>query len=374
MLKNNKGITLISVVITVIMMITILSSIIYSNNNSNELKEEMLLNSDIEQLNKKVQLYYLKNKTLPIDESVYLDNEEDGLKYYKLKTSLLENLNLKNLEKIEYEETFTDNDQWYVINKETHLIYFVKYINGEIEFQEGKYSEKYENIIGNIPSDIKFNFITSINTGKSDIELLETKVQELLQNNVTIPIDSNISLEKNGITYHKIETDKLDDLNLQKPVNDTQFYVINLDKLPDTLEIHFVVDGEIKEEINQDGEEKGEQKGEDKIEIKEGREYAAYIGWRKGGTVKEESLVLQYDGQYNAIGDDGKPIADTTATTWADLTNNGNNGKIVNGNGYLEYDFRVQSNDNIVERFWDEGTRQIATENYSWEENGRTYT
>ena len=369
MLKNNKGITLISVVITVIIMITILSSIIYSNNNSNELKEEMLLNSDIEQLNKKVQLYYLKNKTLPIDESVYLDNEEDGLKYYKLKTSLLENLNLKNLEKIEDEETFTNNDQWYVINKETHLIYFVKYIDGETKLQEGKYSERYENIIGNIPSDIKFNFITPINTGKSDIELLETKVQELLQNNVTIPIDSNISLVKNGTTYYKIETDKLDDLNLQKLVNDTQFYVINPDKLPDTLEIYYVVDGEIKEEINQDGEEKGE----DKIEIKEGKEYSAYIGWNKSGT-RAKNLVLQYDGQYNAIGDDGKPIADTTATTWADLTNNGNNGKLVNGNGYLEYDFRVQSNDNIVERFWDEGTRQIATENYSWEENGRTYS
>lgn len=282
MLKNNKGITLISVVITVIMMITILSSIIYSNNNSNELKEEMLLNSDIEQLNKKVQLYYLKNKTLPIDESVYLDNEEDGLKYYKLKTSLLENLNLKNLEKIEDEETFTNNDQWYVINKETHLIYFVKYIDGEIKFQEGKYSEKYLDVVKNAYiNEIDFGATTDI-----DIGIIEN---------------------------------------------------------------------------------------ENKVNIIEGKEYSAYIGWNKSGT-RAKNLVLQYDGQYNAIGDDGKPIADTTATTWADLTNNGNNGKLVNGNGYLEYDFRVQSNDNIVERFWDEGTRQIATENYSWEENGRTYS
>lgn len=289
MLKNNKGITLISVVITVIMMITILSSIIYSNNNSNELKEEMLLNSDIEQLNKKVQLYYLKNKTLPISDGEPIEDLDGdlGLNFYKLNISLLENLNLKNLEK---------DNQYYVINKETHLICFVI---GE-EIQKGKYYENYKNIIDNISNEIEFNYIKNIDGSSGNNSI----------------IGSNKYFE-------------------------------------------------IAEDFGNSG---------GTTSISPEKPYANYIGWNYRGNKTNSDFVLQYDSEYNVVDDSGNPTFSKNATIWADLTNNGNNGKLVNGNGYLEYDFRVQSNDNIVERFWDEGTRQIATENYSWEENGRTYS
>ena len=270
MLKNNKGITLISVVITVIIMMTILTSIIYSNNNSNELKEEMLLNSDIEQLNKKVKLYYLKNKTLPIDENVYctktfnVESEEIELMFYKLNISSLENLNLKNLEK---------DNQYYVINKETHLIYFV--IDGGI--QEGKYSEKYSDIVKKAYINaIEFDAKTNIDVG---------------------------------------------------------------------------------EEIVEEG-----------IQIVKGREYSSYIGWNYSGT-RTKNLVLQYDGQYNAIDEDGNPTTNTAATTWADLTKNGNDGEIVTG--ILKYS--VSINDAKVGgkyKPYGQGFLERSSGTYSWENKG----
>ena len=49
-------------------LIIILSSIIYSNSRTDEIKKAMYINSDIEELTKKVEMYYLEKETLPLEE------------------------------------------------------------------------------------------------------------------------------------------------------------------------------------------------------------------------------------------------------------------------------------------------------------------
>lgn len=154
-LKNNKGISLITVIVTLILMTIILTSIVYSNNRTNEIKKAMLLNSDIEELTKKVEMYYLEREKLPIDETegyCYTEgsvNGSESVYYYRIDTSLLENLNLNNKEKLD--------EQWYVMNEETHTIYFVKREGGTIRPQIAQYSNDYDNIIGLADTSIDFN-------------------------------------------------------------------------------------------------------------------------------------------------------------------------------------------------------------------------
>lgn len=276
-LKNNKGISLASVLITVVLMIIILSSIIYSNSRTNEIKEAMLINSDIEELTKKVEMYYLEKGTLPLLEDAnynYNTTTERGTNviYYKLQISLLDNLNLNNKENIQTNNLLTENDQWYVINKQTHTIYFVKYINGEKNLQTAAYSNQYSNIINQAETKGVFNTTGIGSSVNNTIELT-------LVTDSTSDVSGGLDVRDNG--------------------NSTG------DKIT-------------PEETSGSG--------------KANYTYANYVGWDETGTTAT-NLVLQYDGEYNA-GKTGT-YHNTSATTWTDLTGNGNTGYF--GQGTSQY-------------------------------------
>ena len=174
-IKNNKGITLSTVMISVILLIVIMSSIILSASKTNETKKAMLLNNDIEELNRKVNLYYLQNGIVPIDENIIIEMPEgENIYYNRLMIEVFDNLNLNNKELIEkdaYGSIKTKDDEGneiqnkcYVINEETHLIYYVEY--KEVEKAEGlkewiwepieyKYSELYKEFLEKV--DIEYN-------------------------------------------------------------------------------------------------------------------------------------------------------------------------------------------------------------------------
>ncbi len=146
-----------------------MSTIIQSSSDSEKAKKAMLLNSDIEELNNKIKNYYLEKKSLPIDKDnkkyMYYNGsfgdpgtlENDIPAYYRLVISELENLSLNEKEKIDLKaDSLTDKDiQWYVINEETHTIYFVKKESSVYTIQNAKYSEKYSSII--LATGNKFN-------------------------------------------------------------------------------------------------------------------------------------------------------------------------------------------------------------------------
>ena len=59
-MKNNKGVTLISLMLTVIVILILTSAMIYNTKNQLEMRKVQNLNLDIENLNAKVDDYYLK--------------------------------------------------------------------------------------------------------------------------------------------------------------------------------------------------------------------------------------------------------------------------------------------------------------------------
>lgn len=123
-MKNQKGVTLMILVITVIMLSIILGTITYNSVSSYRLNMYYMMCSDIELLDEKIALYYLENKEIPIIEGVYLpiadlisDYQEGNVNYnpnnsgnlYQIDLTKLNNLTLKN--------------SIYYIDEQSHTIY-----------------------------------------------------------------------------------------------------------------------------------------------------------------------------------------------------------------------------------------------------------
>ena len=147
-MKNNKGITMISLVITIIVLLILSSIVIYNSKYQLRMKYLDNLYADIESINSKVADYYLKNDSLPIFENAYLNTKEDlehmlstnsnnqeelGInvndegKYYVINLSKLDNLTLNyGIDYKNWTDTSTKADfqDLYIINEVTHQIYY----------------------------------------------------------------------------------------------------------------------------------------------------------------------------------------------------------------------------------------------------------
>ena len=64
--RNEKGVTIIALTVTVIVMIIITGTLIYKANNQVHIKKIDNLYSDIEQIRDKVSQYYIKYGRLPV--------------------------------------------------------------------------------------------------------------------------------------------------------------------------------------------------------------------------------------------------------------------------------------------------------------------
>ena len=154
-MKNNKGVTLISLMLTVIVILILTSAMIYNTKNQLEMRKVQNLNLDIENLNAKVDDYYLKYGELPIlcnyigkaDFENSLNqkaqshnnsqlnrtlNVNDGDSYAVIDLEKLGSLTLNYGYDDQYSELKTNKqvtasnveDEIYVINTKTHQIYF----------------------------------------------------------------------------------------------------------------------------------------------------------------------------------------------------------------------------------------------------------
>lgn len=167
---NNKGVTLISLILTVIIILILTSAMIFNTKNQLQMRAVQNLSIDIERLNSKVDEYYLKYGELPklcnytSDRNTELNTREklqtlisnsasenganiqnglnikDSNEYYVIDLEKLGNLSLnygydkeykslKNCENItENDDVMINNDEIeteiYIINAKTHQIYF----------------------------------------------------------------------------------------------------------------------------------------------------------------------------------------------------------------------------------------------------------
>ena len=130
-LKSEKGVTLISLVVTIVVMMILVISITSSLSTTTELKRFNEVKEDIVTLTEEVKVYYLNNGTLPIDTSTKIalnissdmKNVNDGGNYYPIKTDLLD-VELNNGEGNK-QKNYTTTDL-YVVNDVSLTVYYVK--------------------------------------------------------------------------------------------------------------------------------------------------------------------------------------------------------------------------------------------------------
>lgn len=242
-MKNNKGITMISLVITIIVLLIVTSITIYNGVEQLGIKRVNSLYADIDSISTKVADYYLKNESLPIYENnKYVDSKEelealfrrngatenitnvnDGEDYYVLKLSKLDNLTLNYGEDyIDWEDTSTADDiqNLYIINSVTHQIYFPHGVRSGNDYYFVRSTD--ENVVSPIElEDIDANWTMNLtNISKNIID----------EDNISIVADVTLSglaenYDLNSLEYVWAETN--DETNLENMLF-TKFDINNI--------------------------------------------------------------------------------------------------------------------------------------------------
>lgn len=144
-IKNEKGITLTTLILTVVLILIIGGMMGYYSTSGLNIKRINNMYSDIEQIQTEVDTYYLKNNELPIlnvnvSFSKY-SNPNDNSEYYVIDLSKLGNLKLnygKEFENIKSRNNLENYTDVYIINKQSQTIYYLK----GIEFEDNTYYTK----------------------------------------------------------------------------------------------------------------------------------------------------------------------------------------------------------------------------------------
>ncbi|MCI9063340.1 MAG: hypothetical protein HFJ17_01885 [Clostridia bacterium] len=162
-LKDSKGVTLVALAVTVIVLLIITGTIIYNTKSDIKLQKVNKLYQDIENINQKIDDYYLKYGDIPTIGDSYCDktelekllknkaessnatlvktnnsdniiNPNDGDEYYVIDLEKLDGLTLNygyedNYKKIKANSTTvstdkTDKTDIYIINKVSHQVYY----------------------------------------------------------------------------------------------------------------------------------------------------------------------------------------------------------------------------------------------------------
>ncbi len=144
-IKNEKGITLTTLILTVVLILIIGGMMGYYSTSGLNLKRINNMYSDIEQIQTEVDTYYLKNNELPLlNVSVSFSNysnPNDNSEYYVIDLFKLGNLKLnygKEFENIKSSNNLENYTDVYIINKQSQTIYYLK----GIEFEDNTYYTK----------------------------------------------------------------------------------------------------------------------------------------------------------------------------------------------------------------------------------------
>lgn len=143
-MKNQKGITLVSLIITIIIILIIASATVYTSTNRFKINNISKMYNDIELLNDKIATYYLKFGGLPIikntentpirytfSELNFDKNINDDDNYYIIDLEAIGNITL-NYGKEGFKNPNTSDDV-YIINDKIHSVYYVR----GIEYTDG---------------------------------------------------------------------------------------------------------------------------------------------------------------------------------------------------------------------------------------------
>ena len=123
-IRSNKGITLVTLVITIIVILILTTVTITSTYTGSDFKRYKLMCSDVELLEDKILYFYREYGELPIgNEVTNVPTEiENGHTFYEVNINKLKNITLN----------YGDAEDIYIVDSETFEVY---YLNG-IEYED----------------------------------------------------------------------------------------------------------------------------------------------------------------------------------------------------------------------------------------------
>ena len=212
MKKKEKGITLITLTVAVAILIIITSLLIYNAKNGIRMRNLKMMQNDIELLDDKIDAYYVKYGKLPLEiryqgNIYFTPGENDNDIYYVIDLKALEGLSLNygdDFSKINSEDDTLAYDDIYIINEQSHHIYYSRGIemDGMMYYTNDNDDEIEEIKIGNYLIDGKIYAETlqeAIDASQdgSTIKVVRDSVEI-----EEISINKNITLDTNGKTIN----------------------------------------------------------------------------------------------------------------------------------------------------------------------------
>lgn len=133
-LKQNKGITLVTLILAIIIMLIISSVILYNANTGMSTRALNDMYKDITIIKDRVDIYYAQYGTLPIVKTLYTNvenikniNINDNENYYVVDVEALDNITLTyGKDYKEYKQVpSNEKTDLYVINEQSHTVYYI---------------------------------------------------------------------------------------------------------------------------------------------------------------------------------------------------------------------------------------------------------
>lgn len=160
-LKYNKGVTLITLTITVVILLIVTNIIIYNVQDNLGIEKLRNMQNDIEELTDKIAIYYSKYGSIPakikytnldnIKKSGIISEETDNGDFYVIDLSAIDNLTLiygKDYEKLKQDSNIVDTlDDIYIINENSHNIFYVRGVIIKDAKYYTNYTEKDKKIV-----------------------------------------------------------------------------------------------------------------------------------------------------------------------------------------------------------------------------------
>ena len=154
-IKNQKGISLLTLSITVIVLLIVTNIVIFNVRDNIVIKNLEAMQNDISNLREKIDSYYNQYGEIPAKYEYTPTNMGEAVgvndkgKYYVIDLNALENLTLnygKDYEKINSNITDNSLNDVYIINENSHNIFYAKgiNINGEMYYTDYKQGDKEE--------------------------------------------------------------------------------------------------------------------------------------------------------------------------------------------------------------------------------------
>ena len=189
-MKNQKGITLISLTVTIAVLIILTFTVVVNVEQYGNQKIKTNFNIDIKSLNEEIRQYYAREKSLPVINKFTntsmienIKNVNDNDNYYVIDISKLD-VDLKYgkdydvIKEKSIDEEITDLLDVYIINEQSHTIYYPKGIefDGKVQYGIDKsynmikvegYVNKPKLLEGMTP--IKFTMPTNTEMGKTEV-------------------------------------------------------------------------------------------------------------------------------------------------------------------------------------------------------------